>query len=105
MGFQHQLRYSAVTPAHSKFVKQDSSKPLVCAVDLGGTNLRAANIDRDGSIHERLRVTTPETNDPNEIVTAIASAVTACTNQAAKPREKIPAGSQTASAPLRARPL
>ena len=35
--------------------RQDSNEAdLVCAVDLGGTNLRAANIDRDGRIREKI---------------------------------------------------
>jgi glucokinase len=72
-------------------VKPDSSNHLVCAVDLGGTNLRAANIDREGSIHERFRVSTPVTNNPNEIVSAIASAVTECANRAATRGEQIQA--------------
>jgi len=67
---------------------QDSSI-LVCAVDLGGTNLRAANIDRQGSIHERVRVSTPDTDNPNEIVSAIAGSVTECANQAAKRGENL----------------
>jgi glucokinase len=56
---------------------------LICAVDLGGTNLRAANIDREGRIHERARLATPKTNNPDDIVAAIASAVKACDEQAA----------------------
>jgi len=82
---------SDVKPPHSKFVEQHSSKLLVCAVDLGGTNLRAANIDCEGSIHERFKAPTPSTDNPNEIVSAIASAVTECANQAAKRGESIQA--------------
>jgi glucokinase len=55
------------------------SKPdLICAVDLGGTNLRAANIDREGRIHERIKTRTPETDRAEEIVSAIAGAVREC---------------------------
>jgi glucokinase len=60
-----------------------SSQSLVCAVDLGGTNLRAANIDGNGEILERARLATPHTDDPNDIVSAIATAVIECSNQAA----------------------
>jgi glucokinase len=74
-------------------VKQDSQDHLICAVDLGGTNLRAANIDREGAIHERFRISTPETDNPNQIVSAIASAVTECANQAAIRGEEIQAAS------------
>jgi len=48
---------------------------LICAVDLGGTNLRAANIDRDGCIHERIKHPTPKSEHAKDIVSAIASAV------------------------------
>lgn len=60
-----------------------ASSDLVCAVDLGGTNLRAANIDREGRIHERARMPTPRSDDPADIVDAIASAVTRCEEQVA----------------------
>ena len=51
---------------------------LVCTVDLGGTNLRAANIDRDGRIHERVRRVTPRSKPAEEVVSAIAAAVCEC---------------------------
>lgn len=51
---------------------------LICAVDLGGTNLRAANIDRSGQIHERARTATPKSDDPAEVVSSIAAAVREC---------------------------
>jgi len=66
-----------------------SSQSLVCAVDLGGTNLRAATIDGDGEIHDRARSQTPRTNDPNEIVSAIASLVIDCFNQAAQRNSRV----------------
>jgi glucokinase len=55
---------------------------LVCAVDLGGTNLRAANIDAQGNIHERARRPTPQTEDPHVIISAISSVVSDCVAQA-----------------------
>ena len=55
---------------------------LVCAVDLGGTNLRVANIDREGRIHERCKVATPHSNDPADIVSAIVATVTRCADEA-----------------------
>ena len=61
----------------------DGSKDdLVCAVDLGGTNLRAANVDRDGRIHERVRNPTPQSNKPEEVVARVAAAVRDCEAQA-----------------------
>jgi glucokinase len=56
---------------------------LICAVDLGGTNLRAAIIDRDGHLHQRLKFKTPATSNAAEIVSAIAEAVGACEDRAA----------------------
>lgn len=57
---------------------ENSPNDLVCAVDLGGTNLRAATVDADGRIHNRARIATPDPNDADRIVTAIASAVEQC---------------------------
>jgi glucokinase len=51
-------------------------------VDLGGTNLRAATIDTDGEIHDQVRFPTPRTEDSNEIVSAITSAVRECSKHA-----------------------
>jgi glucokinase len=65
------------------------SNQFVCAVDLGGTNLRAAVIDEHGQIHERARFPTPLTDDARDIVAAIASAVTVCSDQAAARAEDI----------------
>ena len=64
---------------------------LVCAVDLGGTNLRAASIDSSGSIHERLKVPTPDSDKAEVIVDAIAAAVQRCQAEAAKRAARIEA--------------
>ena len=61
-----------------------SDNDLVCAVDLGGTNLRAANVDRGGRIHELIRKATPKTDKAEEIVSAIAAAVRECESNGAK---------------------
>ncbi|HEY6045993.1 MAG TPA: ROK family protein [Pyrinomonadaceae bacterium] len=55
-----------------------SREDLVCAVDLGGTNLRVAIVDRGGHIHHHLKCKTPATSNALEIVAAIAEAVRAC---------------------------
>ncbi len=55
---------------------------LVCAVDLGGTNLRAANVDSEGRIHERVKLPTPRSDNAQDVVEAIASAVIRCDEQA-----------------------
>jgi glucokinase len=60
------------------------SNKLVCAVDLGGTNLRAANIDSNGRIHEHVKFPTPNSDKAEDIVDAIVSAVTHCEAEAAK---------------------
>ena len=70
-------------------MKEIPQESLVCAVDLGGTNLRAATVDRNGKIHDRARSLTPRTNDPNEIVSAIASVVIDCFNHAAQRNSRI----------------
>jgi len=54
---------------------------LVCAVDLGGTNLRAANIDSAGRIHERARYPTPDSDKAEDIVSSIVVAVRECEAQ------------------------
>lgn len=56
----------------------NSTDHLVCAVDLGGTNLRAANIDRHGHIYERVRRATPASSKAEEIVSAIVTAARQC---------------------------
>lgn len=48
---------------------------VAVALDLGGTNLRAALVDRQGTIRNRVKHATPRTPDPNEIVKAIGAAV------------------------------
>ena len=65
-------------------MEQKSNNQLACAVDLGGTNLRAANIDRDGRIYEHFKTRTPETSKVEEIVSAIVTAVRECEANAAK---------------------
>jgi glucokinase len=72
-----------------KSLTQPLTTKLVCAVDLGGTNLRAANIDHEGRIHERVKTHTPQTELPAEIVDAIARAVAQCEAEAANREESI----------------
>ena len=64
-------------------MEQKSNNQLACAVDLGGTNLRAANIDREGRIYEHFKTKTPETDKAKEIVSAIVAAVRECETAAA----------------------
>ena len=65
-------------------VNPNSRENLVCAVDLGGTNLRAANIDGAGTIHERVRNATPQSAGADAIVSSIAAAVRECEAAAVK---------------------
>lgn len=53
------------------------------AADLGGTNLRAAVIDREGRIHHRLKQSTPHRPDPHEIASDLVAAVRECETAAA----------------------
>lgn len=55
-----------------------SDSELVIAADLGGTNLRAATVDRQGRIHERIKQHTPKAEKASEIVRAIVSAAREC---------------------------
>jgi glucokinase len=71
--------------------KSRSEFDLVCAVDLGGTNLRAANIDRDGHIYERFKTATPETDKAEDIVSAISAAVRECEAESLKQGAQIQA--------------
>jgi len=54
---------------------------VVFAADLGGTHLRAATVDEDGTIHFRLKQKTPHTADPDDIVRALVQAVRQCETQ------------------------
>jgi glucokinase len=69
--------------------RHQNENDLVCAVDLGGTNLRAANIDRDGRIHERVKKATPESNRAEEIVSALTAAVRECEAEGLKRNAQI----------------
>jgi glucokinase len=51
-----------------------ASPGLVLAVDLGGTHLRGATVDRDGNVHHRFKQPTPQAEKGDDIVQAIISA-------------------------------
>jgi glucokinase len=59
-------------------VDDGAKEDLICAVDLGGTNLRAASIDSAGRIHERVRTATPKSDDAADVVNRVAAAVREC---------------------------
>jgi glucokinase len=65
-------------------VNSNSKDNLVCAVDLGGTNLRAANVDNTGKIHERVRNATPKSAGAEAVVNSVAAAVRGCEATATK---------------------
>ena len=48
---------------------------MIFAVDLGGKYLRAAAVDSDGRIVSRLKLRTPQTDDPQDIVRVVAGAL------------------------------
>src|SRR3954465_1344115 len=58
-----------------------TSSEVVFAADLGGTHLRAATVDENGTIHFRLKEKTPHTTDPDDIVRALVQAVRQCETQ------------------------
>ncbi|HVQ38940.1 MAG TPA: ROK family protein [Pyrinomonadaceae bacterium] len=55
-----------------------SASDLVFVVDLGGTHLRAATIDREGKLYHRLKQSTPAAKSPSEIVSAVVAAAHEC---------------------------
>ncbi|MDQ3818427.1 MAG: ROK family protein [Acidobacteriota bacterium] len=72
--------------------EQSNSSPnsdLVIAADLGGTNLRAATIDRQGQVHERTKHHTPKAEKPEEIVRAIVAAARECESRGLERGAKI----------------
>jgi glucokinase len=83
-------------------VTQPSTTELVCAVDLGGTNLRAANIDQEGRIHERVKTPTPKSSKAQDIVNAIAAAVSECEAEAQKRGARVQAVSVVVPGSLQA---
>lgn len=58
---------------------------------MGGTNLRAANIDHEGRIHERVKFPTPNSDKAEDIVDAVVAAVAQCETEAAKRTARIEA--------------
>lgn len=58
-------------------------KSLVFAVDLGGTHLRAAVIDRQGNIQHRFRQFTPKVTQPEEMVHALVETARDCKSKTA----------------------
>lgn len=57
---------------------ETASSKRVIASDLGGTNLRAATVDSEGRIHERVKHTTPRATRADEIVQALVAAAREC---------------------------
>jgi len=58
--------------------KTTNYKYFVTAIDLGGTSLRAANVDESGAIHRRLVTQTPRSDRADEVVAAILAAAREC---------------------------
>jgi glucokinase len=48
---------------------------LVIAADLGGTHLRAAVVDKEGQMYERIKLSTPNKGPAEELVDALVNAV------------------------------
>jgi len=66
---------------HSGTLTGRAKDSFVCAIDLGGTHLRAALVDQKGKIYFRLKQNTPAASDPNAIVDALVAAVKECQQQ------------------------
>lgn len=71
--------------------KLNAKSDLIFAADLGGTHLRAATVDRNGRIHQRLKHPTPQAELPAEIVRALVDAAHKCESQIGKSDAKITA--------------
>lgn len=57
----------------------DETPVVACAVDLGGTNLRAAIVDESGKIHHRIKHPSPQNAaGPKEIMRALVGAINEC---------------------------
>ena len=63
---------------HDRALVGQVKNGFVCAIDLGGTHLRAALVDQNGKIFFRFKQKTPIANDPEVIVQAIVGAVKEC---------------------------
>ena len=59
-------------------------REIVVAADLGGTNLRLAAIDADGSVLYRSKRETPRSDSPDEIVQAIIESARDCKSNCAE---------------------
>lgn len=70
--------------AGSKRKLGGSESDLVFAADLGGTHLRGATVDRNGKVYCRLMQSTPQAEEPIEIVRALVDAAHECERQAAR---------------------
>jgi glucokinase len=64
-----------MTEANNSLTGRPASTESVFAADLGGTHLRVAIVDRYGKIHSRLKESTAQTDSPETIVQALATAV------------------------------
>src|SRR5512144_994999 len=56
----------------------DLTTRSILAFDLGGTHLRAAIVDQDGTIQSSSKHQTPRTTKPEEIVSALVAAAREC---------------------------
>lgn len=61
-----------------------SPRAHVIALDLGGTNLRAASVNRDGDIIARTKVRTPQTDDAMDVAAAMEEAFDVCATESNK---------------------
>ncbi len=71
----------------------DKKQEYVFAVDLGGTHLRLAAVDRNGKIYCRREQPTPQTDQPGEIVRVLLAGARECEREIAELGGFISAGS------------
>ncbi len=58
-----------------------ANRNLVFAVDLGGTHLRVALVDKEGRVHAQLKESSPKDTDAAGVVRALVKAARACASQ------------------------
>src|SRR4030095_1384925 len=73
-----ELSIAEIGEPTSAAVLGQSENASVFAADLGGTHLRAALVDREGSIQFRIKHNTPKEETPEAIVSALIAAVHEC---------------------------
>ena len=71
-------KYMSISGSTEILPASTADAGLIFAVDLGGTYHRAAAVDSEGAVISRMKLRTPQTGDPQDIVRVLAGALTEC---------------------------